>query len=93
MLSLGIGDLGVSLIRTYVPGLVAVILTSIGNAAGIEIPGIAAEHASVLAVFALWVLWYGLFRWAESKWPRAGAFLGIPAAPTYEKPEDVSARR
>jgi hypothetical protein len=84
MSSLGLGDLGVSYIRTYAPGVAAVGLTAIGDAVGIEIPGIAKEHAGVLAVFVLWVAWYGLFRWAEQRWPKAGAFLGVPAAPVYE---------
>lgn len=83
-MSLGIGDLGVSMIRTYVPGAVAVGLTALSDAVGIEIPGVAAEHAAALSIFVLWIAWYGVFRALEQRWPKWGAFLGTPAAPVYD---------
>lgn len=86
-MSLGIGDLGVSMIRTYVPGGVAVALTALGDAVGIEIPGLAAEHAAAVSIVVLWAAWYGLFRALEQRWPKWGALLGTPAAPVYDPPQ------
>lgn len=84
MSTLNLGDLGVSYIRTAAPTVAAAGLTALGGAFDLQIPAVAQEHATAVTFFVLWAAWYGLFRWAEQRWPKMGAFLGVPAAPVYE---------
>jgi hypothetical protein len=84
MSSLGLGDLGVSYLRTAVPPAVAAFLVWAGAQVGIEVPLIAQEHAGEVAFFVVWGGYYALFRVLELKWPKLGIFLGAPAAPVYD---------
>lgn len=72
-------DYGRSLIRTIVPLLVGTIVAWLASR------GISVDQSTLLpAIDAIVVaLYYGVVRWAETQWPRAGWLLGVPGAPSY----------
>jgi hypothetical protein len=77
-----LGDFGASLVRTYVPIGVGVVLGWL-TAHGLGLSG--AEATSVTAaltggIAALY--WLGI-RLLEAKWPALGIFLGKAAQPVY----------
>jgi hypothetical protein len=87
MSAFGLGDLGVSYLRTYVPPAVAACLVWLGSKAGVEVPLVAQEHAGEVAFFVVWGVYYALFRVLEQRWPKLGIMLGAPTAPVYSLPE------
>lgn len=72
-------DYGRSMIRTVVPLLVGTVVAWLASR------GITVDQNTLLpAVDAIVVaLYYGVVRWAESRWPQAGWLLGVPGAPSY----------
>lgn len=73
-------DFGISLIRTYIPKLVAAIIAGFGAIGIFDID----EPALVLVIVAIAEgLYYALFRWLEHRYPWAGKFLGHSSKPTY----------
>jgi len=72
-------DYVVSLIRTLVPvavGALVAWLATIGF--DIDSEALVAPITGILIA-----VYYAAARWAESRWPAAGALLGRKAAPTY----------
>jgi len=69
-----------SLIRTFVPKLVAAIL---GGLAAIGIVGLDEAEWVLLFVGLAEAAYYALFRALEHKWPWMGWFLGHSSKPTY----------
>ena len=74
-------DLVVSMIRTFVPKLVAAI---IGGLAAIGIVGIDEPELVLVFVGLFESAYYALFRWLEHRYPWAGKLLGHSAKPSYE---------
>lgn len=78
-------DLVNSLIRTYVPLGVGVLVTWLASfGVHIDSTATAALAAGLGAVAA--ALWYTIVRALERRWPALGALVGSPKAPTYAKP-------
>lgn len=77
-----VSDYLLSLVRTYVPLGVGVLVTWLASY-GIQIDSTAtaALAAGVGAIVSAAL--YALIRAAERRWPRLGALLGVPKAPTY----------
>lgn len=73
-----------SLIRTYVPLGVGVLVTWLASF-GIQIDSTAsaALAAGIGAVVA--AAFYALVRALEKRWPKLGGLLGVPKAPEYAK--------
>jgi len=70
---------GRSLIRTIVPVLVGSLIVWFA-ARGVDID----KNTVLPAVDAIVVAaYYGVVRWVETKWPKAGWMLGVPGAPSY----------
>ena len=72
-------DYVISLIRTWVPMLVGLLVTWLLSL-GVEFDSAALELALVSIVSGAY---YALVRWLEQKWPWLGALLGHTAKPTY----------
>lgn len=70
-------DLVVSGIRTLVPLAVAWLVTTVGL-------DIDTAQATANLIGLLTVVWYGVARLLEQRWPAAGWLLGRPATPTYD---------
>lgn len=72
-------DYGRSLIRTIVPLLVGSLV------AWLATRGIEVDRAAILpAVDAIFTaVYYGVVRFLETKFPKAGWLLGVPGAPSY----------
>ena len=72
-------DYGRSLIRTIVPLLVGTLV------AWLATRGVNVDQALILpaadAIFT--ALYYGIVRFFETKFPKAGWLLGVPGAPSY----------
>lgn len=80
-------DLVLSLIRTYIPIGVGIVLTWLGVRLDIEITEDMTTGAVALLVGVLSGLYYIIARLLESKWPVLSFLLGTPkntAPPTYE---------
>lgn len=72
-------DYLVALVRTVVPMLVGLIVSSLAKAE-IEVdPGVVSWLVDTLCVGG----YYAAVRYVEAKWPAAGWLLGWKGAPTY----------
>jgi hypothetical protein len=74
-------DFFASLIRTYAPALVGVVLVAIGNA--LDVGGLDTADNRAKVVGAIFVLYYAGIRLLEKKYPRAGWLLGLAKTPGY----------
>ena len=72
-------DYGRSLIRTFVPLVVGSLVAWLASR------GVKVDQSALLpAVDAIVAAaYYGVIRWAETRWPKAGWLLGAPGAPSY----------
>lgn len=70
-----------SLIRTVVPVIVGIIITTVAKL-NVEIDSGAVTDLVTAVVTGAY---YAAVRWAESRWPQAGWLLGSPHAPEYDK--------
>ena len=77
-------DTIISFIRTYVPLLVATVVTWIAKRTGFVVPEDVSAQAVTLIIPLVAALWYALVRALESRWPSIGVLLGVPKAPVYE---------
>jgi hypothetical protein len=78
----------VSLIRTYVPIAVGVVLTWLARKAGIVLDEGTGAMASVVAVAVISAVYYTLARAVEERFPVIGKILvalGFGSAPAYGK--------
>lgn len=72
------GDLLPSLLRTFVPVLVGLILGVLGSTAvGFE------EQLTAVISAAITLVYYLVLRLVEQKWPKLGILLGSAKKPTY----------
>lgn len=72
-------DYLVALVRTVVPVLVGLIVSSLAKA-GLEVdPGVVSGLVDALFIGG----YYAAVRYVEAKWPTAGWLLGWKGAPTY----------
>lgn len=77
----------VSLIRTGVAlGVGAVVAWLIARGVGVDAATQTALVTSLTSVATL--AYYALVRWAETRWPWVGAFLGVAKAPVYNLPKE-----
>lgn len=72
----------VSLIRTIAPALVGAILSWLALH-GLDLPSGDREAVTAAVTGVLVVVYYAVVRALESKWPKLGVLLGVPAAPEY----------
>lgn len=79
----------ISLIRTFVPQVVAVALAWIATNWGWVIPAEWAQELQLLAIEAVAAVYYSIVRWAEGRWPQVGWLLGWAAQPTYVPAPEV----
>ena len=72
-------DYGRSLIRTFVPLMVGSLVAWLASR------GVKVDESTVLPAIDVVVtaVYYGIVRWAETRWPKAGWLLGAPGAPSY----------
>lgn len=75
-------DLAISYIRTYVPKLIGLLVGWLA-AKGFEIDG---TELTIAVIGLIEVLWYGIARALEQKFPWAGALIGYKKAPAYTPP-------
>jgi len=73
-----------SVVRTFVPAVVGLILSGLAMA-GVEVDPEFRTQLTVLVDGLFIGAYYSLIRWLESKYPRFGWFLGLPSPPTYGK--------
>jgi hypothetical protein len=78
-------DLGLSVIRTWVPIGVGFVIGWVVSFGLIDVS--AADQAGVTAwcIAAATAIYYLGVRWAETKVPQLGWLLGVPRQPAYEK--------
>lgn len=76
-------DLIPALIRTYVPILVAMLVTWLASLGVIVSDDISTMLASAIGGIA-GAIYYAVVRWAESRWPSVGVMLGSKKTPTYK---------
>ena len=81
-------DLVPSLIRTYVPLIVAALATFLGDI-GILLPEDASTGLATFLGALLSAAYYLGVRLAERKWPQLGLLLGSKKQPVMTKPENV----
>lgn len=72
-----------SVIRTFVPAVVGLILSGF-TMAGVEIDPELEAQVTVLVDGLFIGAYYSLIRWLENKAPSFGWFLGLPSKPSYE---------
>lgn len=72
-------------IRTSVPLLVAAGVTFLAQH-GIVLDTVTSDALGVVLGGIAGVLWYGLVRVLEARWPQLGVLLGYAATPTYTAP-------
>lgn len=73
-----------SLVRTGVPYGVGLALAWIGRKTGIILSDSSSAEVTAWAGFLAGTAYYGIVRWAESRWPRVGWLLGLAKTPTYD---------
>lgn len=78
-------DYFVSLIRTWVPIVVGVVLTWVGDQLGFPIDSTEMAMAVTGVVIAVY---YGVVRKLEELYPAIGILLGNRQPPTYGLPEE-----
>ena len=71
-----------SLTRTFVPVVVAAIVTGLAHA-GIPLPASSRTLLASVIGGAVGASWYGLVRLLERRYPKLGWLLGSPGAPSY----------
>lgn len=82
------GDLFRSVVRTFVPVVVGLIMAGLAKA-GIEMD----STALTTVIDALFVGgYYVVIRLLERRFPAVGWLLGLPVTPTYERPSDDTNR-
>lgn len=79
-------DYVISMIRTTVPVAVAAVLAWLASRVGFVLDDESSTRLVVGAVAVATMLYYGLVRAAEARWPIFGVLLGKPAAPVYDLP-------
>ena len=72
----------VSLIRTYVPLAVGVVVSWLARNNIVAIDG---ESAAAVFTAAVVGLYYAAARLLEKRWPKAGWLLGAAKSPSYAK--------
>jgi hypothetical protein len=77
-----VSDLLKSVIRTFVPVVVGLIISAV-TLAGVEIDDELRGSLLILIDGVFVGLYYTLIRWLEGKFPAFGWFLGLPAEPHY----------
>lgn len=77
----GAGDVSASIIRTLTPLVVGFILSVVGSEAADIDPGLLTVCVSTFLTAA----YYILVRLLESRWPKAGFLLLLPARPRYDR--------
>lgn len=82
-------DYVASLIRTYVPIVVATVVTWLGNA-GIILPEEASTALATVLGAVAGAVYYAVVRFLEKKYPWVGKFLGKASAPVYVAPADIT---
>jgi hypothetical protein len=75
----GSGDILPSLLRTFVPVLVGLIL----GVAGANFVGVTEESLTAAVSTAITLVYYLVLRLVEQKWPKFGILLGSMRQPTY----------
>jgi hypothetical protein len=80
-----LADFGASLVRTYVPIIVGMVLGWL-TAHGLGISGSDAISVTAGLTGAIAAAYWLGIRLLEAKWPALGIFLGRAAAPTYGPP-------
>lgn len=76
----------ISLIRTYVPILVGLLLTWLASSLHVVIDPSSQAGLVALCVAVLSAGYYTLVRLLERKWPQVGVLLGVPSKPQYTPP-------
>lgn len=76
-------DRFVSIIRTFTPQIMGMLITWIATRFGIKLPETVASELQFLAVEAVALGYYALIRWVETHVPNAGWLLGYAAQPVY----------
>jgi len=74
-------DYVASLIRTYAPAIVGVVLVTVGNA--LDIANLDSTDNRAKVVGGVFVVYYALVRLLEKKYPKAGWLLGVAKTPGY----------
>ncbi len=74
-----------SLIRTWVPIGIGLVLTWLAEHFNIVLDSNSQAGLSALAVAVLTAGYYALVRLLEHKWPKIGILLGKAAKPVYQK--------
>jgi sulfite exporter TauE/SafE len=74
-------DYVASLIRTYAPAIVGVVLVTIGNALDVANLDSADNQARVVA--GIFVVYYAVVRALEKRYPKAGWLLFLAKPPAY----------
>lgn len=88
-------DFIVSLIRTWTPVAVGVVLTWLAAKLGVVIDESTSVQATAVMVGIVTAVWYAVARAAEEQWPTLGRFLvgaGAGAKPEY-RPTDAPSSR
>ena len=81
-----ISPLVTSLIRTYVPLGVGLLLTWLAGSLHIVIDPASQPGLAALCVAVISAGYYALARLLERKWPALGVLLGVASTPTYTAP-------
>ena len=77
-------DFVTSLIRTYVPTGVGIVVAWI-TAAGVELEAGTELALSGAIVAVVTAVWYFAARLLEARWPAAGYLLGVAKTPVYDE--------
>lgn len=87
-------NLLLSYVRTYVPIGVGAALSWLTLTYGIVVPeetsAALATGLTVLATAVITVIYYGLVRALETRWPWFGKLLGARASVSYKRPEPAA---
>lgn len=84
-------NLGVSLIRTYVPIAVGLLLTWLAESTHLVISPKSEALLAGVAVAVLSAAYYSLVRLLEHYVPQLGVLLGVPKKPVYPSVASVAA--
>jgi uncharacterized membrane protein (DUF441 family) len=79
-------DYLVSLIRTWVPIAVGVVLTWLARRWGIVLPEDLSAQATMVVTGLAVAAYYTAIRALEMRWPKAGRLLGAARPPAYKPP-------
>lgn len=76
-------DYVISLIRTWVPVGVGLVITWLARKLGVVLDEDTSAAASAVAAAVVTAVYYAAARALESRWPALGVLLGAPKTPSY----------